>query len=126
MSGQKILIIDDDRSTREALQTLFIARNWEVAMAESQDRGLALLTDQEPDWVLVAWDQLAGTGDSFIKKVKACPHVAKVALLTDTMGGGEDSFMKRLRVDLRFAKPLIPEEVFRACASDGKAELVAV
>ena len=58
MDPKKLLIIEDDRAARDAIQFRFISRGWEVAMAETQDQGLALLADYQPDWVVVAWEQV--------------------------------------------------------------------
>jgi DNA-binding response OmpR family regulator len=115
MPQKKLLIVDDDRTTRDALQTLFISRGWEVAMVVTRAEGLSLLRDYDPDWVVITWDQLDGTGERFMAEVRAKPCPPKVALLTEPYDRLASSLACRLKAELRFCKPIVPEEVFRAC-----------
>jgi DNA-binding response OmpR family regulator len=111
----KVLIIDDNRAARNALQEVFISRGWEVAMVTSQAEGLALLRDYDADWIVVPWEQLEGTGERFMTEVRARSSMPRVLLLVDTMNPVERAMSGRLRADLRLRMPVIPEDVFRAC-----------
>jgi len=110
-----MLIVEDDRSTRDGLQRLFISRGWEVAMVTTQAEGLALLEDYDPDWVVIPWEQLEGTGERFMFQVRAKAPRPRVVLLTDSMDSASSAMASCLKADLRFRKPITPEEVFRAC-----------
>jgi len=121
----KLLIVEDDRASRDALQGLFISRGWEVVMTTTQAEGLAVLLDYEPDWIIVSWEQLSGTGEAFMQYVRADRKHARMALLTEGAGVGETLLLKRLRPDLRISKPFHTENVYRACESWG-VEPVAV
>lgn len=114
----KALIIDDDRATREALQFMFISRGWEVAMTETQTEGLALLADYDPEWVIVSWDQLRGSGRSFVDAVRADRPATRLAILTDTTRSSDLRMLRRLSPDYRASKPVNPEQVFRDCESE--------
>jgi len=115
MSQKKMLIIEDDRATRDALQRLFISRGWEVAMVTTQDEALQLLGDYIPDWIIVPWEQLEGTGERFMSSVRAKDRSTRVALLTESWDKAGSALAGRLKTDLRFRKPVVPEDVFRAC-----------
>src|SRR5437764_7067850 len=85
MSQRKMLIIEDDRATRDALQRLFISRGWEVAMVTTQAEGLALMDDYPFDWIVVPWEQLEGSGERFMLRVRAAAPRPRVVLLTESM-----------------------------------------
>jgi DNA-binding response OmpR family regulator len=126
MNHRKMLIIEDDRATRDALQGLFISRGWEVAMVTAQAEGLALLEDYDPDWIVVAWDQLEGTGERFMLHVRAKPRRPRVALLTEPMDSAGWALASRLKADVRFRKPIAPEDVFLACEPGWKRDATLV
>jgi len=111
-----LLIIDDDRGTRDGLQQAFIRHGWEVAVTVTEAEGLAILSDYEPDWIIVAWDQLGGTGARFMREVRAGVKGARVSLLTES-GSPVAPFVSGLRPDLTFKKPVRADDVFEACES---------
>jgi DNA-binding response OmpR family regulator len=111
----KILIIEEDRSTRDALQFSFISRGWEVAMGASEGEALWILGDFAPDWVIVGWQQLHGTGNDFFRNVRAKARGARVAVLTDELTSTERAMLSRLKPDIAVPKPVVPEAVFRMC-----------
>lgn len=110
----KVLIIDDDRGTRDGLRFAFIRRDWEVVVTETEAEGRALLTDYTPDWVIVAWDQLGGTGSVFLREVRARARRTRVSLLTEP-GAHAGRFGPGLRPDLTFPKPVHADDVYGAC-----------
>lgn len=112
-----MLIIEDDRATREALQRLFISRGWEVAIVTSQVEGLAMLGDYDADWVVVPWGLLEGTGEGFVRHVRDRLPRPRLALLTETEDRSSWRVASRLKPDAHFRKPLVPEEVFRVCST---------
>jgi DNA-binding response OmpR family regulator len=111
----KLVIIDDDRSTRDALQRLFISRGWEVAMAATQAEAHRLLGDYRPDWVIVSWEQLGGAGWPFLKELRSGRPGVRVAILTETGGRVANAWVRRLTPDAVYAKPVHPELVYRDC-----------
>lgn len=50
---RKLVIVDDDRATREHLRQLFEAQGWQVAQAPSGLRLLSLLEVDRPDVILL-------------------------------------------------------------------------
>jgi len=116
MPQHTLLIIDDERDTRDQLQGVFISRGWEVAMAETQAGGESLLAGFEPDWVLVSWDQLGGTGRSFVEGLRTEMPGTRVGLLIGACCRNEAALIGRLAADAKFVKPVTPTAVYRYCS----------
>jgi DNA-binding NtrC family response regulator len=51
--SQKILVIDDEKLIRWTLEQHLVKEGYEVATADSAERGLALINDDQPDLVLL-------------------------------------------------------------------------
>src|SRR3954453_21843518 len=111
MCTRRMLIVEDDRSTRDGLQRLFISRGWEVAMVTTQAEGLTLLSDYDPDWIVVPWGQLEGTGERFLTEVRAKAAGPRGAWLPESLDRVSSGLASRLKTDVRFRKPIVPEEV---------------
>lgn len=118
MEPHSLLIIDDDRSSRNALQGIFISRGWEVAMATTQDEGLNLMSScYTPDWIIVAWQQLSGNGTLFFRQVRSSHRQSRLGVLVDELSPTERAMLKRLRADTIVGKPFAAEMVFDRCVS---------
>jgi len=113
----RVLIIDDDRGTRDGLRFAFIRRDWEVVVTETEAEGLALLTDYAPDWVIVCWDQLGGTGARFLRELRARKRGTRVSLLTGPGAHAPGRFGPGSGPDLTFHKPVQADDVYGACAA---------
>jgi DNA-binding NtrC family response regulator len=50
---QRILVIDDEKLIRWTLEQHLVREGYEVETAESAERGLELITDDQPDLVLL-------------------------------------------------------------------------
>lgn len=126
MDLHSLLIIEDDRSARNALQGMFISRGWEVAMAATQEEGMHVVADYDPDWIIVAWSQLSGNGTFFFRYVRAHRRRTRLAVLTDGLSPTECAMLKRLQPDMIVAKPFVAEVVFNKCVSYHAAAVTAV
>ena len=49
----KILVIDDEQSVRDLLETLFRRKGYDVVLAESGQKGLELFRREHPDVVVL-------------------------------------------------------------------------
>jgi DNA-binding NarL/FixJ family response regulator len=112
---KRLLLIDEDRAARDALQEVFISRNWEVAMVATQCEAMRLLTDYDPDWVIVPREHLDGTGERFLLELRNRSRTTRVALLTSPMDPVERRTASRLKPDIQITRPVLPEAVFLAC-----------
>ena len=77
----QILIIDDEKNTREGLRR-FLKASYDVTLAESAETGLNILRGNLFDIVLVDLRMPGMDGISFIKKVTARPNPPLIILLT--------------------------------------------
>jgi len=111
-----VLIIEDDRETRDALQFAFIRRSWEVAVAVTEEQARLILADYEPDWVIASWEQLGGTGHGFIRELRARPERVWVSILTESQSCSAP-FVALLKPDLVLAKPIQADAVYQSCHS---------
>jgi ActR/RegA family two-component response regulator len=108
-----VLIIEEDRGTRDAIQRAFVRRGWEVAMCVTESEGLDLLDAFEPDAVIASWDQLERTGAQFLGAVRARAAGARVSLLIEP-GSMAARFLAGLKPDLVFRKPVDADDVYEA------------
>src|SRR5688572_27624211 len=71
----RLLIVEDHRDNRESLGLLFEAAGYEVYLADSGERGIALATAHEPDIVLLdlGLPGLQGEQVAMILKAAAAP-----------------------------------------------------
>jgi DNA-binding response OmpR family regulator len=115
VEANRLLLIEEDRAARDALQEVFVSRNWEVVMVTTQSEALRLLCDYVPHWVILSWEQVEGTGDRFMRAVRTQSREARVALLMGSMDAAGHRIVSRLKPDLRIRKPYHPEDVFLAC-----------
>ena len=79
------------------MQEIFIESGWEVAMVTTQAEGLMLLRDYDPDWIIVAWEQLEGTGERFMREVQLLSPWTCVAILMGMMSPVERAMSGPLR-----------------------------
>lgn len=110
----QILIIDDEKNTREGLQR-FLSSSYEVDIAESAETGLKILQSKVVDIVLVDLRMPGMDGISFIKRVTARPAPPLIILLTaygtmqvadDAMNSGAYDYLAK-PVDLKNLKMMI-------------------
>ncbi len=106
-----VLIVDDESNIRKMLGSLLRAEGFEVCEADSADAGLALLSEVEPDLVLMDLVMPGRTGlDALPEYVAAAPDTPIV------MMSGRASLSDAVQATKRGAfhfleKPLAPEAV---------------
>lgn len=78
----KILIIDDEKLIRWALEQHLVKQGYQVATAESAEKGLALLTEDAPDLLLLDNCLPDMTGIQLLEKLHAREQRFKVIMIT--------------------------------------------
>lgn len=80
MSRGRLLIIDIDCETRGTLQFAFVRRGWEVITTTTEQEGLAVLSDYNPDWIIVSAGHVNASG-SFISEVRNNARGARLSIV---------------------------------------------
>jgi CheY-like chemotaxis protein len=105
---RRILIIEDDRDTREMLEVTLASQVREVRSAENRDDGYALImSGWIPDLVLLDYCMEGMDAEEFMDKLIAfCPKLPRVVVMT--AAGAADERAKRLGVPEVLRKPFNP------------------
>jgi len=85
-----LLLVDDDKNTREGLHTYLEGLGFDVIAAENAEKGLELYQQEKPDLVLSDIRMPGMQGTALLDKIKAIDAQAKVILLT-AYGSVEDA-----------------------------------
>ncbi|HZI66445.1 MAG TPA: sigma-54 dependent transcriptional regulator [Thermoanaerobaculia bacterium] len=111
MSGQRILIIDDEASIRDMLAFFFHKRGFEVLTASNFTEGQASTLRSTPDLVLCDIKMPDGNGLDLLRKVKAeSPKTPVIMITAHTSTADAIEAMKAGAVDY-IAKPFNIEEL---------------
>jgi CheY-like chemotaxis protein len=102
----RLLIVEDHRDNRESLGLLFEAAGYEVYLADSGERGIALATAHEPDIVLLdlGLPGLQGEQVAMILKAAAAPpfiiaYSGYERLEREALAAGCDAFVVKPGLD---------------------------
>lgn len=85
-----ILIVDDEKNTRDGLQKFLEASHYDILAAASGDEALTLYQKEKPDLVLSDIRMPGMDGVTLLEKIKALNPAAKIILLT-AYGSVEDA-----------------------------------
>lgn len=78
----KILIIDDEHLIRWSLEQHLVKQGYQVATAESAERGLKLIDETAPDLILLDNCMPVMTGIQLLEKLHAREQRPKVIMIT--------------------------------------------
>jgi DNA-binding NtrC family response regulator len=111
MSGQRLLIVDDEASIRDMLAFFFHKRGFEVQTASNFTEGQAAALRSTPDLVLSDIKMPDGNGLDLLRKVKAdSPKTPVIMITAHTSTADAIEAMKAGAVDY-IAKPFNIEEL---------------
>jgi DNA-binding response OmpR family regulator len=83
---KSILIIEDERDLREAIQTRLIADGYLVRTSETSEEGLKLVSEHKPDLILLDIMTHSMHGSVFLQRLRQLPegqNDSKVIVLTN-------------------------------------------
>lgn len=115
MNGYKLLVIDDNPTSRDDLVSHFLRKGWEVSLATTLDRGLTVLSQCSPDWIIVASELPGGSGQVILRAVRVGNRRSRVAILTEASGSPRYASVVGHQPDLLLTRPVNPEEVYDRC-----------
>ena len=117
MNGYRILIVDDDRASRDSLRRLFAHRGWVVNVASCVTEAMAKL-DPPPLCVLLDLMLPDGDGKEVLRKVRGEGLPTRVIVSTGSDDPVRLALVRGLDADAMFRKPIDFDEVCRACEDE--------
>jgi len=105
---ERLLLIDDDETTREVLTLLLAAEGWTVTEAASGEEALALAPSIAPEVILSDLQMPGLSGEELATHLRsACPNKPILLAMTATPRGNISGY------DALLTKPFAPSEVRR-------------
>jgi DNA-binding NtrC family response regulator len=109
-----ILIIDDDRDTRDVIKTTLEGAGHEVILASDGREGVKLYRDRRADLVITDLFMPNQEGIETIKQMQMeFPDSAIIAMSGRPTSGTMLSVAKRLGATAALQKPFLPEELLK-------------
>jgi DNA-binding response OmpR family regulator len=113
MNRQRMLVVEDDRTTCDLLRAIFAHLGWQVLVASTVADALRLL-DPPPDLLVLDLTLPDGDGTDILRHVRTAHLPTRVAVTT----GLDPAFLPAvtsLRPDALLQKPIEVADVCRAC-----------
>src|SRR4051812_13940425 len=111
--ARMLLVVEDDRVTRELLRSIFARMGWQVCVASTVADGLARL-DPPPDLLILDLTLPDGDGTDLLRHIRSAHLPTRVAVTT-----GHNpallSAVTQLKPDALLQKPIDVEAVFQVC-----------
>jgi len=117
MAEHRLLVVEDDPSTRESISGYYRRRGWQVREAGSLAEGLARL-DAEPEPCCLILDLMLPDGDgvAILERVRQKGLRTRVAVCTGSVDLARLRAAAELRPDAMLPKPLhLPEVLTEMC-----------
>ncbi len=110
--SRRVLVVDDDRPTREAMRQALAGEGYAVDVAEDGGEALALLRGGRPhDLVLLDLFMPRVDGWQFMEERKRDPALAAVPVVVVSAADPDEARSLALGAAAHLRKPLAPEEV---------------
>jgi len=108
-----ILVVEDDPAIREMLQSYLLSKNYQVKVAETGFETFDLLTDKNPDLILLDWMLPDTSGPNIIEKIRRSSIHKNIPILMLTARAEEMDKIKGLNVgaDDYMTKPVSLKEL---------------
>jgi CheY-like chemotaxis protein/signal transduction histidine kinase len=119
LRGMKVLVVDDNATSRLILLRILESLSFEVSLAASGEKGLSELEgapeDQPFELVIMDWKMPGMDGIEVSKRIKKHPRLSKIpAIIMVTTYGGEEVRQKaeQAGIDAFLLKPVSPSVLF--------------
>src|SRR3984893_13441029 len=96
--GEKILVVDDDATTRKVLARTLSSSGYETRQATNGLEGLDLVRSEKPSLLLLDFDMPGLNGAEVLARIRSDkdPTVAQIPVIMLTGHGGEESEVRGL------------------------------
>lgn len=108
---EKILVIEDDRATRKALQQIFETEGYTLEVATNGIEGLAAFHATKPDFVVLDLRMPQMSGQDVCKKIRAASEEVPILVLTGSADEVDRVLLLELGADDYVIKPFSPKEL---------------
>ena len=129
--GPKILTVDDSKTIRMIVARAFKTFACEILEASDGVEGLAIVSREKPDIILLDYTMPVMDGFEMLNKLKANPESKNIPVVMLTAEAGRDNVLKIARLGVRdylvkpFKEDLVVERVGRIIDLKAKNEAVA-
>ena len=108
LRGVHIVIVDDDRGSREMVNTVLAQAGADVSAFASAPDALAALEHERPDLILTDLAMPVMDGYSFVRKLRERPATAKLKIIALTAFPSGTAATEQAGFDAYLAKPIDP------------------
>jgi DNA-binding response OmpR family regulator len=108
---EKILIVEDDRATRKALQQLFEAEGFAVEAAQNGAEGLAVFRAAKPSFVILDLQMPQMGGRDACREIRKQSEDVPIIILTGSVDEVNRVLLLELGADDYVTKPFSPKEL---------------
>lgn len=106
MAARRVLLIEDDAGSRDALGSLLTEEGYDVRTASAGGLGLELARDFEPDTIICDYFLPDLDGLEVLRRTRAMRDGVFFIMLTADCGGGQVERALRAEADLFLEKPV--------------------
>ncbi|TAN47001.1 MAG: response regulator [Methylococcaceae bacterium] len=122
-SGTRILVVDDNATSLEILQTYLESFAFDVAIAHSGDQAIQILENQDADspfaLVLMDWKMPGMNGIEAARRIKSSPVIKSIPTIIMVTAYNKDEIMNYVNgfdLDGLLVKPINPSVLFETIA----------
>ena len=108
---QKILVIEDDRATRKALQQLFEPEGYSVDAASNGAEGLAMFRSSRPNFVILDLAMPKMNGQDVCRAIRKESEEVPILVLTGSSDEISRVLLLEMGADDYVTKPFSPKEL---------------
>src|SRR5439155_17707788 len=108
---EKILVVEDDRATRKALQQLFEPEGYSVAVAQTGPEGLAAFRASRPNFVILDLGLPQLGGQDVCRQIRKESEEVPILILTGSSDEISRVLLLELGADDYVVKPFSPKEL---------------
>ena len=108
---EKILVIEDDRATRKALQELFESEGYMVEITQDGAQGLAAFRAMRPNFVILDLRMPKVGGQDVCRQIRKESEEVPILILTGSAAEVDRVLLLELGADDYVTKPFSPKEL---------------